>query len=98
MNNRDHKRLELIRSLPCCECGLPPRSEAAHSNFGEHGKGKGIKACDKYTIPLCRSCHARFDKFDMGMDHDESIEWFSRKLVFINKVLSEVESDDDFIF
>ncbi len=46
-------RLDLIRSMPCCNCGASPRSQAAHSNFGEHGKGRGVKASDDYAIPLC---------------------------------------------
>jgi hypothetical protein len=36
---RDTKRLAAIRKLPCIRCGGGP-SQAAHSNFGEHGKGK----------------------------------------------------------
>lgn len=98
MSKRNPKRLEQIRSLCCCECGLPPRSEAAHSNFSEHGKGKGIKACDKYSVPLCRSCHSRFDKYDMGMTRQESLEWFNRKLKFIDEVLNDQSKDETSIF
>lgn len=39
---RDAKRLAAIRKLPCVRCGYP-HSQAAHSNFSEHGKGKGLK-------------------------------------------------------
>ena len=75
---RDRKRLEAIRKLPCIKCGQSP-SQAAHSNFGEHGKGKGIKADDKYTIPLCHSCHGDFDQYKT-MGREESKEWFSKML------------------
>lgn len=75
---RDHKRLAAIRKLPCVRCGSSP-SQAAHSNFGEHGKGKGIKANDNYTIPLCYSCHMVFDQYrDMG--REESRLWFEKML------------------
>ncbi|WP_227430558.1 hypothetical protein [Psychrobacter sp. I-STPA6b] len=52
MSKRDSKRLTAIRQLPCCQCGASPPSQACHSNFAEHGKGRGVKADDRYTIPL----------------------------------------------
>jgi hypothetical protein len=36
----------------------------AHSNQLRHGKGKGIKAHDTFTVPACRDCH---HELDMGM-------------------------------
>ena len=87
MSKRDNKRLEQIRSLPCCECGRPPRSQAAHSNFGIHGKGKGVKADDCYTIPLCYSCHANLDQYNMGMSREQSLEWFMQKWRETNRLL-----------
>lgn len=33
-----------------------------HSNQLQHGKGKGIKAHDIYTVPGCRACHAEIDQ------------------------------------
>lgn len=85
--NRDNKRLEQVRSLPCCVCGIGPRSQAAHSNFGIHGKGKGIKADDKYTIPLCHSCHSKLDQYNMGMNREQSLEWFMKKWRETNRLL-----------
>ena len=98
MNKRDPQRLELIRSLPCCECGASLRSEAAHSNFGIHGKGKGIKACDKYTIPLCRSCHANLDQNLSQRTREKQLEWFNKKLAFINEVLDDQAKGETAIF
>lgn len=62
---RSTKRLNEIRALPCVRCGQSP-SQAAHSNSSKHGKGRGIKASDLYTVPLCYVCHAAFDKFELG--------------------------------
>lgn len=87
MSNRDSKRLDAIRSLSCCQCGASPRSQAAHSNFGVHGKGKGIKADDKYTIPLCHECHGKLDQYNMGMSRDDSLEWFMQKWRKTNRLL-----------
>ena len=91
MSKRDNRRLEQIRSLPCCVCGMGPRSQAAHSNFSEHGKGRSIKADDKYTIPLCDADHKRFDQMLMGMDRNQSLEWFTEKLESTNETLKRLE-------
>ena len=91
MSKRDNKRLEQVRSLPCCVCGMGPRSQAAHSNFSEHGKGRSIKADDKYTIPLCDADHKRFDQMLMGMDRNQSLEWFNERLVSTNETLKRLE-------
>ena len=56
----------IVSSLPCCICGVPGYSQAAH---GSDGKGMGIKACDLKTLfPACcdrpgvRGCHSRLDQ------------------------------------
>lgn len=98
MSKRDNKRLELIRSLPCCQCGASPRSQAAHSNFGIHGKGKGIKADDRYTIPLCHSCHADLDRNLSQQTRQQQLDWFLKKLKFINEVLDDEAKGETSIF
>lgn len=87
---RDTKRLAAIRKLPCIRCGGGP-SQAAHSNFGEHGKGRSIKACDSKTIPLCVNCHRWFDGY-FEMTREQSKEWFAKALDKTNQML---EGDKD---
>lgn len=86
MSKRDPKRLSAIRQLPCCQCGHPAPSQACHSNFSEHGKGRGIKADDRYTIPLCYSCHYEFDTYQ-GRAREQAKKWFLDRLKFIDEVL-----------
>ena len=93
---RDSKRLAAIRRLPCCECGRAAPSQAAHSNFSIHGKGRGIKASDEYVIPLNRVCHVAFDLYRLDMDRQESLEWFEQKLKYVNEVLSGKDNQADF--
>lgn len=76
---RDAKRLAAIRKLPCIRCGNP-NSQAAHSNSAKHGKGRGIKASDLFVIPLCHSCHAAFDRFELG-SREQSEAMFEKWLV-----------------
>lgn len=76
---RDNKRLATIRKFPCVRCGGRP-SQAAHSNSSKHGKGRGVKASDEFTIPLCATCHAAFDRFELG-NRAESEAMFEKWLV-----------------
>ena len=46
-----------IRGLPCAVCDRPAPSEAHHHTGG---RGRGQKADDRRTIPLCRVCHTDF--------------------------------------
>ncbi|WP_104500329.1 DUF968 domain-containing protein [Acinetobacter indicus] len=83
---RNPKRLAAIRKLPCIRCGNP-NSQAAHSNSSGHGKGRGIKADDAYTVPLCVGCHQRFDRFELGT-RTESEAMFEKWLVRVNRMLA----------
>lgn len=51
---RDPKWLAWVRTFPCCKCGRPGPSEAHHTTFG---RGKGQKAPDRESMPLCLRCH-----------------------------------------
>ncbi|EMI9071878.1 DUF968 domain-containing protein [Acinetobacter baumannii] len=90
---RDSKRLKAIRILPCVRCGQSP-SQAAHSNSSKHGKGRGIKSSDLYTIPLCHSCHSQFDQFKLGT-RQESEALFDGWLVKTNRMLN-IKDDEVF--
>lgn len=98
MNNRDSGRLKKIRLMICCACGADAPSQAAHSNFGIHGKGKGIKASDEYTIPLCASCHQNFDQNLSQQTRQQQVDWFNRKLKFIDEVLDDQSKDEAPVF
>ena len=82
---RSPKRLAEIRKLPCVRCGNP-NSQAAHSNSSRDGKGRGIKSSDQFTVPLCHSCHAAFDRFELG-NRVESEAMFEKWLVRVNRML-----------
>lgn len=98
MSNRDSKRLDAIRKMICCACGADAPSQAAHSNFMCHGKGRGIKADDKYTLPLCHKCHADLDQNLSQQTRQQQLDWFNKKLAFINEVLDDQAKDEATIF
>lgn len=88
---RDAKRLAAIRKLPCIRCGNP-NSQAAHSNSAKHGKGRGIKASDAFVIPLCQSCHAAFDRFELG-SREQSEAMFEKWLVGVERMLNQTDKE-----
>ncbi|MDN4019657.1 putative HNHc nuclease [Acinetobacter pittii] len=91
---RDAKRLKAIRLLPCVVCGRSP-VDAAHSNQGAHNKGLGIKADDKYTIPLCRQHHIEYDQIKT-MTREQAVEWFDRMLEKTNRMLNLNNNEEVF--
>lgn len=83
-------RLTRIRQLPCCQCQALPPSQACHANWGDFGKGMGIKADDEYTIPLCAKCHRELDTY-VWQTREQAKVWFIRKLEFVNQWLTTKE-------
>ncbi len=54
--------LAFLRRKPCCACGAPAPSHAAHIRFSDAAAGKinpgiGAKSHDRRAVPLCADCH-----------------------------------------
>ena len=88
---RSPKRLAEIRKLPCVRCGNP-NSQAAHSNSSRDGKGRGIKSSDLFVIPLCATCHAAFDRFELG-NRAESEAMFDQWLARVERMLNQTDKE-----
>lgn len=60
---RSEALMRAYRLIPCQNCGKDDGTVCgAHSNWGEHGKGKGIKADDNRCASLCFTCHGILDQ------------------------------------
>jgi hypothetical protein len=66
--HRNRHLLDLARGMPCL-LRIPgvcnndwPTTVACHSNLPIHGKAKGRKADDEYTVCGCSTCHAWLDQ------------------------------------
>src|SRR5437773_287420 len=59
---RRAQHLAFIRQLACVACGAAAPSEAAHVRSGSDGAA-GIKPSDRYSVPLCTTCHALQHRF-----------------------------------
>jgi hypothetical protein len=60
-----------VAGFPCFACAIKGHSQAAHSNSPIHGKGKGLKADDRYLFPLCCAMPGRMgchERHDLGVD------------------------------
>lgn len=83
---RSRRMLDLAhRITTCMNCGAQ-RTEGmdpAHSNLGEHGKGKGLKAHDCFFAALCSACHRWLDNQGHGKDPTgryDSKPWDKREM------------------
>jgi hypothetical protein len=72
---------ELCRGQPCylriagvCMGGTET-TVPCHSNQARHGKGRGIKAHDLYTVPGCWRCHAEIDQGALLTREDKFALW-----------------------
>lgn len=65
---RSEQHRRNVAALPCANCGRWHRSQAAHMNGIEFGKGLGLKVSDALMFPLCtdngwgRGCHSMLDQ------------------------------------
>lgn len=75
--------LRLVRGQPCYLLvpGILVHQLATvvpcHSNQEKHGKGMGIKAHDRYTVPGCGACHAEIDQGNR-FTREEKFEMWDR--------------------
>jgi len=68
---RSKKYLEFIRGLNCIVCGHPD-TVPHHEPLG-HG-GKGIKAPDSQTLPMCTGCHMYRHQAGVGYWDDMNVD------------------------
>ncbi len=52
---RNKEYLKWVSTLDCSVCGAP--ADDPHHLIGIGYGGTGTKACDLYSMPVCRGCH-----------------------------------------
>lgn len=69
--------MKAYRAIPCQSCGRDDGSVCgAHSNWGEHGKGRSIKADDNRCASLCSRCHTALDQGHVMSAMEKKMSWF----------------------
>jgi hypothetical protein len=61
---------------------------AAHSNWAEHGKGRGIKASDQYIAALCVKCHFALDQGTEMTDVERREMWDRAHAKTVREILA----------
>ena len=84
---RDDNLLKLAKGEKCllqisddCMGDEGSTTVAAHSNFMMHGKAKGLKAEDCYSVWACHNCHSIFDQGGV-FTREEKADLFSIALL-----------------
>lgn len=80
--------LAAVRTLPCMHTGLPGPSDPAHSNWAEHGKGKGIKADDNRVAALSRDVHRELDQGKRWSDAERKRIWWDAHVKTVRELLA----------
>lgn len=67
------KHLACIRQLPCCVCGRSGPNDPHHlKHVG--GRGTGLRAVDRWAVPMCRADHDTVEK--IGSRNE--VAWFKK--------------------
>lgn len=68
--------LVACRAIPCQHCFVVDGTVcAAHSNWGEHGKGGQKKADDNRVASLCHRCHSALDQGSRMSGEERRAMW-----------------------
>lgn len=86
---RSRVLLDLFKTLPCQVTGAPPLSDPGHSNWGIHGKGKGIKASDIYVAALSRAVHDELDHGNKWTNEMKQRIWWGAHVKSVRLLLEE---------
>lgn len=84
MHFRSKKLLRSAEGQACVICGSVGTTVAAHANFVEYGKGKGIKCPDSLVAWLCAGCHFQLDSGNVMTKSEKWEMWhraFARTVV-----------------
>lgn len=84
---RSRKLLAAVRKLPCMHTGAVGRTEPAHSNWAEHGKGKGIKADDNRVAALCSEIHRELDQGSRWTEAERRAIWWRAHQATVRELL-----------
>jgi len=84
---RDKAYRLAVAALPCICCGIEGQSQCAHGPT----LGRGIKASDMDTFPLCcdtpgrLGCHGLHDKREIGQRRIDAATWAERTRLVLAK-------------
>jgi len=84
---RSKALLAAVRTLPCQHTGVTGQTEPAHSNWTQHGKGRGIKADDNRVAALSREVHRELDQGKNWTAEQRQTIWWAAHVKTVNALL-----------
>jgi hypothetical protein len=91
---RSPKLLAAVRRLPCMVTGIEGQTEAAHSNWPQHGKGRSIKADDNRVAALSRDVHRELDQGKRWSAEERQAIWWQAHRQTVQSLLMRGEWPD----
>jgi hypothetical protein len=86
---RSKALLEACRQIPCQHSGIQDGTVcAAHSNWAEHGKGKGQKADDNRVAALCFRVHQELDQGKRWSRAERRAIWWAAHVKTVRELIS----------
>ena len=92
---RSRKHLMNVAELPCQNCYIEGQTQAAHSNWAEHGKARGLKASDEFTAALCQKCHTELDQGARLSKEQRRMLWQMAYQKTVNKLKGQGKWPDE---
>lgn len=80
--------LARVRTLPCMVTGVYGHTEPAHSNWGEHGKGKAIKADDNRVAAIASWIHRELDQGSRLTEAQRKALWWRAHVATVRLLLA----------
>ncbi len=78
------------RLIPCQHCGKDDGTVCgAHSNWGQHGKGKAQKADDNRCASLCFLCHLLLDQGAVLAKDQRKGMWWAAHIRTVSRLQAE---------
>lgn len=85
---RSKALLEACRQIPCQHSGVQDGTIcAAHSNWAEHGKGKGQKADDNRVAALSAAIHRELDQGKRWTRAERRAIWWDAHVKTVRELL-----------
>lgn len=71
-NNDAHRAI--IKQLPCCICLKRPPNDGHHLKSGDaqRERGMGMRATDRWLVPLCRAHHDDLESYGSRREYEWS--------------------------
>lgn len=94
----DSKHRRFVPTLPCCVCGSMFCVEGHHLKQDTHERGMGMKATDRFLVPLCGGPlghHTQIEAIGSTREIEQFIDWGIDEVQMLAKRLCMASGNPD---